>query len=150
MKLQTILIISTISLIVILSSLVISDSHVQCQDQFILVELAFTNNNFELKHKSLETGCFSQINNIGIFNEYTLNLQNQGATLYENSFNPVIIIENADEEGNLEGETINPESIILTMPYFEDVENLEIFDSNNNQVFVTTVFEVGATSCRIK
>ena len=73
MKKLLITLIATL-LVLLFTGLTTSDSHIQCQDQFILVELSFIDNQFELVHKSLETGCFSKLSNIGIFTAYELNL----------------------------------------------------------------------------
>lgn len=141
----------TIISIILLTTLIISQPQEQCNTPYMLFELQYKNQEFNLINKSLETGCPTNLKTDDNF-EYEYTLSTPSEEFFSASFDPTIIFidtipENQEE---LKGGSIPLEqtTIYLTAPYNKEAENFEIL-KQGEKVFETNIKGINSSSCRI-
>ena len=117
-------------------------------NEYVLMEFEYTNGEFSLIDKSLEYGFAPQE---GVQREYEFRLVSEmNETLNGVYFDPSLLYSDGGQE-EIEGGilVLNETRFYVTMPNFFDLRAIEII-RDNNLIFREEVYDVGASSCRIK
>jgi len=122
-------------------------------DEYILVEVYYDGEEFNLIEKSLEKGNYPTLAH-KTEQEYEVNLiDKKGQILYYSSFNPLLLFsDNIDATGKeIEGGVIllDEANFFIITPSIKDAEKIEVL-KDDEKIFEVDVYDVGATSCRVK
>lgn len=120
-----------------------------CTEKYVLLTIEFNSEEFNLVDKSLETGCFSQVQYKE--GDYSFTLKKEQEILFESSFNQYIFLDEPIGE-ELTGDVLEQDSgiIYLATPNIENSDALEIKNPEGEIIFNTTIYDAGAKICRIK
>jgi hypothetical protein len=115
------------------------------------LEFSYSNDSITLLSKSLETGNYPEILHETEL-DYRLNLiADNGDNLYSRFFNnPTLLFTDFVDDG-LEGGVVEltETTLLVAIPNYEESEKIEIF-KGDEKIFEEGVYDVGATSCKIK
>ncbi len=136
-------------LILLIGTIIQSAQENPCEQEYLFLEFHYSNGELELINKTLETGCFSNLNNNENL-EYTLFLKDKETITYSNSFNLNNLFIDGETESDLEGGMIllQETDFVITAPYLNG-DRLEIY-KEDSKIFEANIKTIGATSCRIK
>ena len=121
------------------------------REEYVLLEISYSNGEFTLINKTLETGNSPTLNH-DTGKSYNLNLvSDTGDILYSLKFDPTLLYSDAligeDMHGN--AEILSEAEFFLAVPGIKGADKVEIL-KDNIKVFEEEVYNVGASSCRIK
>ena len=138
-------------LIVLIVLLIILANAAIVENDYVLVELKYENGIFSLINKGLEKGSYpNPAHNSG--KEYNINLlSDDKSVLYTLDFDPTLLFTDGTKNNEIYGGIIvlNETNFVLTIPSYEEGEKVEIL-KDNEKVFETDVYNIGAKNCRIK
>lgn len=121
-------------------------------NEYIILHMNYNEGKFSIVGKSLEKGFYPDYSHT-TSSQYTLQLTSEDGILYQNSFDPTLLYsEGADDNSDIEGGPVilDNADFALIIPSLPEGENVLIFDANGEKVFEEDIYNVGATSCRIR
>jgi hypothetical protein len=117
-----------------------------CEDNYVLLKMSYLNGEFSVLDKTVGEGCAPKLNPVsGV--EYSYDLVNGEGILKEGTFHPGILFIDGLEGGEVV--EVEENEIYLAVPYEKEVDDIEIYRGTDLKL-KAGVFDVGATSCRVK
>ncbi len=137
--------------ILILLFAVFLSSAFEVKQEYVLVELDYENGNFSFVNKSLETGNYPTLSHTLAYDYEADLISDNGEVLYFNTFDPTLLHSESAGESGIEGGAIvlNNSKLFILTPNFRNAEKIEIL-KKGEKIFAVDVYDVGATSCRLK
>ncbi len=131
----------------ILSGIVIASL---VEKEYLLLEMNYNAGEFELIEKTIEKGNYPEIEHNLNHNYKARLISDTEEILFSVDFNPTLLYTDSFD-GEMEGGLIELESntFFIIAPNFRKANKVQILEENK-KVFETGVYDVGATSCRIK
>lgn len=117
--------------------------------EYVLLEFYYDNGEISLINKSLEKGNFPTLNH-DIGKDYTINLVADGLILYSSDFDPTLLYSDSFEEEMQGGvEELDEAVFFIMVPSIKEGKSVEIL-KDNKKILEEEIYNVGASSCRIK
>ena len=139
-----------IFVLILLIAIFLSSAY-EFKQEYILVELNYENGNFSFVNKSLEAGNYPTLSHTLEYDYEADLISDGGEVLYFNTFDPTLLHSESGGEDGIEGGAIilNNSKLFILTPNFRNAEKIEIL-KQGEKIFAVEVYDVGATSCRIK
>ena len=151
MNKKLLVLVCVICLVVAVVSIVLAASPVE-RREYVLLEFKSVNGELELISKSLETGFASSVNH-DVNGDYEAKLVSDSDVLSSVSFNPEFLYSDSFQEGQVDitGDVIILEEteFFVSVPSVESIKKVEVY-KNGDKILEEDIYDVGATSCRIK